>query len=99
MEKKYFSQYRKSIVEPPNLAEIQLDSYNWFFEKGLRELFDEISPIKDYSGNELVLEFMQFSLDEPKCTEVKSRELNMSYEAPLRVRARLTNKKTGELKE
>ncbi len=99
MEKKYFSQYRKSAVEPPNLAEIQLDSYSWFFGKGLRELFDEISPIKDYSGNELVLEFVQFSLDEPKCTEVKSRELNMSYEAPLRVRARLTNKKTGELKE
>ncbi|MBI3442259.1 MAG: DNA-directed RNA polymerase subunit beta [Candidatus Sungbacteria bacterium] len=99
MEKKYFSQYRKSAVEPPNLAEIQLDSYRWFFEKGLRELFDEISPIKDYSGNELALEFVQFSLDEPKFTEVKSRELNMSYEAPLRVRARLTNKKSGELKE
>jgi DNA-directed RNA polymerase subunit beta len=99
MEKKYFSQYRKSAVEPPNLAEIQLNSYQWFFDNGLRELFDEISPIKDYSGNELVLEFVQFSLDEPKFTEVKSRELSMSYEAPLRVRARLTNKKTDEIKE
>lgn len=99
MHKKYFSKYRPSLVELPNLAEVQLDSYRWFFEKGLKELFDEVSPIKDFGGNELELEFISFSLDEPKYSEVKARELNLSYEAPLRVRARLTNKKTREVKE
>ena len=99
MEKKYFSRHRPSLVELPRLAEVQLNSYQWFFDKGLRELFDEVTPIRDFSGNELLLEFASFSLDEPKYNEAKTRELNLSYEAPMRVRARLTNKKTGEIKE
>lgn len=100
MEKKYFSRYKPSFVELPNLAEVQLNSYHWFFERGLRELFDEISPIKeDFGGNEFMLEFVGYSIDEPKYTETRARELNLSYEAPLRLRARLINKKTGEIKE
>ena len=99
MEKKYFSQYRKPLVDLPDLIEIQLVSYRWFFEKGLRELFDEISPIRDYSEYDLALEFLHYTLDEPKYSEEKTRSSNLSYEAPLRVRVRLVNKKTNEAKE
>ncbi|MDP3771905.1 MAG: DNA-directed RNA polymerase subunit beta [bacterium] len=99
MEKKYFSRYRSALVELPPLVEAQVNSYAWFFTRGLRELFAEVSPIKDFGGSELFLEFIDFSLDDPKYDEFKARELNASFEAPLRVRARLTNKKTGEIKE
>jgi len=99
MEKKYFSRYRPAAVELPNLPEVQLNSYAWFFKKGLHELFDEVSPIRDFGGKELMLDFASFSLDEPKYDEAKTRELNLSFEAPLRMRAKLTNSKTGEVKE
>jgi len=99
MEKKYFSRHRTSAVGLPNLPEVQLNSYQWFFDKGLHELFDEVSPIKDFTSKDLMLDFTSFSLDEPKYDEAKTRELNLSYEAPLRMRARLTNNKTGEVKE
>lgn len=100
MEKKYFSRHKQHVIGLPNLAEVQLNSYKWFFERGLRELFDEVSPIKeDFSGEGLTLEFVHFYLDEPKYTETEARALNLSYEAPLRIRARLTNKKTKEVKE
>lgn len=100
MEKKYFSKYKLPLVELPNLAEVQLNSYEWFFKKGLRELFDEVSPIKeDFSGEGLTLEFVSFFLDDPKYSEAESRALNLSYEAPLRIRARLTNNKSKEVKE
>ena len=99
MHKKHFAHYRPPAVDLPYLAEVQLRSFEWFFEKGLSELFEEISPIKDFSGKELFLDLIGFVLDEPKYNEQKTHELNMSYEAPLRMRARLTNKKTGEAKE
>lgn len=100
MQKKYFSQYKPQITELPNLAEVQLNSYSSFFDKGLRELFNEVSPIKeDFAGEGLILEFVDFYLDEPKFTENQSRAQNLSYEAPLRIKARLTNKKTKEVKE
>ena len=99
MEKKYFSRYRPAAVDLPPLAEVQLDSYAWFFKKGLPELFEEVSPIKDFSGKDLLLDFVSFTLDEPKYDEAKNSEFNLSYEAPLRMRARLTNNKTGEVKE
>ena len=100
MEKKFFSRHKPSLVELPNLAEVQLDSYKWFFDKGLRELFDEISPIKeDFGAGELALDFISFLLDEPKYTEMEAREHNLSYEAALRIRARLSNNKTEEVKE
>ncbi|MCH7883253.1 DNA-directed RNA polymerase subunit beta [Patescibacteria group bacterium] len=99
MEKKYFSAYKPSLVELPPLASPQLDSFKWFLDKGLKELFDEFSPIEDYTGKELTLEFVGFSLDEPKCEEYHAKTHNLSYEAPLRIRVRLTNKKTKEVKE
>ncbi|MBI3305174.1 DNA-directed RNA polymerase subunit beta [Candidatus Parcubacteria bacterium] len=83
----------------PNLIEVQLDSYRWFLAEGLRELFDEISPIKDHAAKDLELALVDHYLDEPKYDEAKARERGVSYEAPLRAKARLTNKRTGEIKE
>ena len=100
MEYKYFSRHKPQILELPTLAEIQLNSYSWFFDRGLHELFNEISPIReDFGGGELLLEFAGFSLDEPKYTEAEARTNNLSYEAALRLKARLTNKKVKEVKE
>ena len=83
----------------PNLIEIQLNSYQWFLEKGLRELFDEINPVKDWSGSGLELYFLDYRLDEPKYSELEVKTHNVSYEASLRCRLKLVNKKTNEVKE
>ncbi len=99
MDKKYFSTYREPLASLPRLAEVQLESFRWFLENGLGELFKEFSPIKDYSGEDLDLEFPEFSIDEPKYDEYQAKALNLSFEAALRVKARLVNKKTGEVKE
>ena len=99
MNKKYFSRYREPLTPLPYLAEIQINSYKWFLEKGLKELFKEFSPIKDYGKEDLELDFADFSIDEPKYEEYQAKSLNLSFEAALRVRVRLTNKKTGEVKE
>jgi DNA-directed RNA polymerase subunit beta len=80
----------------PDLIEIQKNSYNWFSEEGLRDLLDEISPITDFIGRDLELYFEDYYFDEPKFDEVESRSKNISYEAPLRVKVRLSNKRTGE---
>jgi len=79
----------------PDLIEIQTDSYKWFLQEGLAELFDEINPVADFIGRDLELYFEDYYLDEPKFSEVESREKNITYEAPLRVKTRLVNKKTG----
>ena len=99
MPKKYFSKFREPFSPLPLLSEVQLNSYNWFFKKGLRELFNEISPLHDYTNKELSLEFLDYYLDEPKYTEAEAKDHNLSFEAALRVRAKLTNKRTGEIKE
>jgi len=96
---KVFSSVPQSILTPPNLIEIQLNSYDWFLKTGLAELFDEISPIKDYSGKELNLYFLEYYFDEPKHDEKWAKDHSASYEAPLRVKIRLENKKTGEVKD
>lgn len=96
---KLFSKAGAPPVVLPNLVEVQLDSYKWFLEKGLRELFGEISPIKDYSGKDLALSFSDYYLDEPKHTEKKAKDHGISFEAPVRAKARLENKRTGEIKE
>jgi len=96
---KYFSNYPKYLLPLPNLVEIQLNSYNQFLKKNLRELFDEISPIRDYGGKDLALYFGDYYLDEPKCDELKAKKNGLSYEAPLRVKLKLVNKKTNETKE
>lgn len=99
MPKKYFAKYRKPLIDLPLLSEVQLRSYEWFFKKGLRELFNEISPLTDYTNKELSLEFLEYYLDEPKYAEPEAKSRNLSFEAALRVRAKLTNKRTGEVKE
>ncbi|MEX1112446.1 MAG: DNA-directed RNA polymerase subunit beta [Candidatus Andersenbacteria bacterium] len=97
-ERTTFSLAPGKLTDVTNLLESQLDSYGWFFEKGLGELFEEISPINDYAGN-LELHFVDHYLDAPKHTEETARERNATYEAPLRCAVRLLNKKTGETKE
>ncbi|NLP38082.1 MAG: DNA-directed RNA polymerase subunit beta, partial [Firmicutes bacterium] len=86
------------VLELPNLIEIQQTSYKWFLEEGLQEMFDEISPIQDFTGN-LVLEFIGYSLGEPKYSVDECKERDATYSVPLRVRVRLINKETGEVKE
>ncbi|MDD2215181.1 MAG: DNA-directed RNA polymerase subunit beta [Eubacteriales bacterium] len=87
------------VVAMPNLIQIQKDSYDWFLEEGLREVFDDISPIRDYADN-LVLEFIDHSLnDEPKYDQEECKERDVTYAAPLKVKVRLVNKETGEVKE
>jgi DNA-directed RNA polymerase subunit beta len=86
------------VLEVPNLIEIQQKSYQWFLDEGLREMFQDISPIQDFTGN-LVLEFIDYSLGEPKYSVDESKERDVTYAAPLRVKVRLINKETGEVKE
>ncbi|MEI3601293.1 DNA-directed RNA polymerase subunit beta [Oceanobacillus sp. SE10311] len=86
------------VLELPNLIEIQTASYEWFMEEGLREMFRDISPIEDFTGN-LSLEFVDYSLGEPNYPVDESKERDVTYNAPLRVRVRLLNNETGEVKE
>ena len=86
------------ILEMPNLIELQHNSYQWFLREGLQEMFRDISPIQDFTGN-LVLEFLDYSLGEPKYSIEECKERDVTYAAPLRVRVRLINKETGEVKE
>jgi DNA-directed RNA polymerase subunit beta len=95
----YFDERKRDVLQPPELIEVQKDSYKWFLDEGLKELFDEINPIKDYIGRDLELYFDEYYLDEPKFDEVTARERNTSFEAALRVKAKLVNKRTGEIKE
>ncbi len=86
------------VLDVPNLIEIQQQSYQKFLDEGLREIFQDISPISDFTGN-LVLEFIDYSLGEPKYSVDESKERDVTYAAPLRVKVRLLNKETGEVKE
>ncbi|WML42571.1 DNA-directed RNA polymerase subunit beta [Neobacillus sp. PS3-40] len=86
------------VLELPNLIEIQTSSYQWFLDEGLREMFQDISPIEDFTGN-LSLEFIDYSLGEPKYAVKESKERDVTYSAPLRVKVRLVNKETGEVKD
>ncbi len=91
---------QKEALEMPNLIEVQKDSYQWFLDEGLREVFDDISPIEDYSGK-LSLEFVDFRLcaDDTKYTIEECVERDATYAAPLRVRVRLRNKENDEISE
>jgi DNA-directed RNA polymerase subunit beta len=88
----------EEVLEVPNLIEIQQQSYQKFLDEGLREIFQDISPIQDFTGN-LVLEFIDYSLGEPKYSVDEAKERDVTYAAPLRVKVRLLNKETGEVKE
>ena len=97
-ERMSFSQINE-VGEMPNLIQIQTESYDWFIKEGLREVFEDISPIRDYADN-LILEFIDYSLnDPPKYEQEECKERDVTYAAPLKVRVRLVNKETGEVKE
>lgn len=101
-----YGRYRKrrsyarisEVLDLPNLIEIQTASYQWFLEEGLKEMFGDISPIEDFAGN-LSLEFVDYSLGESKYPVEESKERDVTYSAPLRVKVRLINNQTGEVKE
>ena len=84
--------------EIPNLIELQLDSFAWFVEKGLRELFDEISPIKDFTGKVMELRFLDYEFGEPKYSEEECRTKDLTFSKPLCVNVELLIKETGEIK-
>ncbi|MFZ5596980.1 MAG: DNA-directed RNA polymerase subunit beta [Bacillota bacterium] len=96
-ERKNFGKLRE-VLELPNLIEIQKNSYAWFLKDGLREVFQDISPIQDFTGN-LVLEFLDYTLGDPKYSVEECKERDVTFAAPLRVKVRLINKETGEVKE
>ncbi|PID52564.1 MAG: DNA-directed RNA polymerase subunit beta [Candidatus Moraniibacteriota bacterium] len=96
-KRKFFK--KQLAVSLPNLIEAQTSSYDWFLEKGLQELLDEVNPIVDFAGKEMELSLSDYFLDEPKYDEMTARAKNISFEAPLRATARLVFKKTGEVKE
>ena len=97
-ERQTFSKISE-VAEMPNLIQIQTKSYEWFIKEGLREVFEDISPIQDYAGN-LVLEFVDYSLSEPpKYDQETCKERDATYAAPLKVKVRLITNETGEVKE
>lgn len=87
----------KEVLDLPNLIEIQTDSYKWFLDEGLREMFEDIMPIEDFAGN-LSLEFVDYQLLEPKYTVEEARQHDANYSAPLHVTLNLINHETGEIK-
>ena len=97
-ERKSYAKYQE-ILQMPNLLKIQKDSYNWFLNEGLREVFHDVAAITDYTGN-LELSFLDYSLDEkPKYTVEECKERDATYAKPIKVRVRLLNKQTGEIKD
>jgi len=96
-KRKFFKPVK--MVSLPNLIESQLDSYNWFLENGLKELFKEVNPVVDFTGKDSELYFEDYYLDDPKYDEITAKNKNISYEAPLRCKVKLVIKSTGEIKE
>jgi DNA-directed RNA polymerase subunit beta len=89
----------KEVLKMPNLIEVQKNSYKWFLDEGLKEVFRDISPIKDYADN-LILEFIDFSLNaEAKFSIAECKERDSTYAAPLKVKVRLNNKEKEEINE
>ena len=91
---------QKEVLDMPNLIEVQKNSYKWFLDEGLKEVFEDISPITDYSGH-LSLEFVDFVLceDDVKYSIEECKERDATYAAPLKAKVRLYNKETDEIKE
>jgi DNA-directed RNA polymerase subunit beta len=98
-EKKYFARYKKPLAELPNLVEAQIHSFTWLKTEGLKEVFKEFSPIKDYSGKKFELSIERLDLGEPKCDEYYAKDHMLTFEAPLRAIMKLKNKTTGSEKE
>ncbi|MBI3963714.1 MAG: DNA-directed RNA polymerase subunit beta, partial [Candidatus Kerfeldbacteria bacterium] len=93
-ERTFFTDLHEAIPLP-NLIEVQRTSYEWFLKDGLKELFEEVSPIEDFTGRELELHLLDYYLDDPRFDEDFAKEKNLTYEAPIRVNAKLVNKRTG----
>jgi len=88
----------KEALELPNLVQTQLSSYEWFLESGMRTALKEVFPIADFAGN-MELDFIDYSLGEPKYSERECKERDVSFQAPIKLRVRLTDKENGEIKE
>ena len=97
-KRKYFGKAHDAIPQP-NLIEVQKYSYNWFLKTGIKELFHEISPIRDFIGRDLELYFEDYYIDEPKVDEKTAMLKNINFEAPLRVKVRLENKRSNKTSE
>ena len=97
--KKYFSKYKKPLVDFPDLIENQLASYEWLIKQGIGEVFKEFSPIKDYSEKKFELNFTDLVIGEPKCDPQFAKENELTYEAQIKVRVKLQNKMLGTIKE
>ncbi len=98
-KRKYFTHQIDQKVEIPSLIEIQLNSYNWYLQEGIRDLLEEITPIQDFSGKKLELHFLEHSIGEAKYNAETAKNKNLTYEAALKVHVQLINKETGEIKE
>lgn len=96
---KIFSTHPGPLTPYPNLVDIQVRSYQWFTKTGLRELFDEVSPIKDYTGKDLELVFSDYYFDDPKYDEEQARKKDLTFEAPLRAKLKLLSHKLKDAKE
>jgi DNA-directed RNA polymerase subunit beta len=94
-----FSKYDIQQFDAPNLVQVQLDSYEWFLKVGLKELLRDVSPVEDWTGNELELSFVDFKMDEAKYTERQAVEKNVTFEAPLKFKVGLRNKRTKQYRE
>ena len=99
MRLKHFKNFPKKTIPVPSLVRIQIDSYKWFFDKGLRELIEDFSPIFDYSGKRLKLSFLNYYLDKPEHDETYCLRNKLTYEAALRIEAQLDILETGEIKK
>src|SRR3990167_4625528 len=99
LPKKYFSKFKKPLIQIPDLAKDQVHSFEWLIEKGIKEVFDEFTVINDTSGKKFKFEFLSFELEKPKYDEYHAKEKKIYYEAPLKARVRLTNKTMGTEKE
>jgi len=99
LEIKNFSRSKIKGLEIPGLIDFQLTSFNWFIKEGIKEVFEELTPIFDYTQKELKLEFVDYHLEEPKLTEKQAKEKKLNYEASLRVKLKITNLKNNINKE
>ena len=99
VRKRIVPRIEQKFEELPNLVDIQLSSYKWFFNEGFRELLDEISPIEDFTGENYSLSFGDYNIEKPKVDETTARDKNLTFKASVRVKATLLNKKTEEIKE
>lgn len=94
-KRKYYNP-TQNVLDLPNLVEVQSESFKWFLEEGIKEVFEEINPIIDYSGEQYSLSFGDYYLDEPKYTEKEAKEKKVNYDAPLKLNVSLKNLKTGK---